>query len=50
MTKLPAGLDILASNPNYSAASGPVGWYANGTNNTSQDIQLKSYVICMPKS
>jgi hypothetical protein len=50
MTKLPSGLNMYASNPNYNAASGPIGWYANATNNTNQDIQLKSYVICVPKS
>jgi hypothetical protein len=50
MTKLPTGIDILATNPVYSAGSAPSGWYANGTNRATTDIQLKSYVICMPSS
>jgi hypothetical protein len=49
MTKLPSGLNMYASNPNYSTGGGPIGWYANGTNNTVNDIQLKAYVICVPK-
>jgi hypothetical protein len=50
MTKLPMGLDILATNPVYATGSPPTGWYANGFNTTSNPITLTSYVICMPKS
>jgi hypothetical protein len=50
MTKLPAGLEIVATNPVYTAGNAPTGWYANGFNNTSGAITLTSYVICMPSS
>jgi hypothetical protein len=48
MTKLPAGLEIVATNPVYTAGNPPTGWYANGFNNTSGAITLTSYVVCMP--
>jgi hypothetical protein len=50
ITKLPAGLDMLASNPVYSSGNPPTGWYANATNNTSNALTLTAYVVCMPKS
>jgi hypothetical protein len=49
ITKLPAGLTLLASNPVYTAGSAPTGWYANATNNTTSDLVLMSYAVCMPK-
>jgi hypothetical protein len=48
MTKLPAGLTLLASNPVYATGAAPTGWYANATNNTSGALTLTSYAICMP--
>jgi hypothetical protein len=50
MTKLPAGLTILASNPVFSEGVPPTGWYANASNPTSNALTLTSYVICMPTS
>jgi hypothetical protein len=50
MTKLPNGLDILASNPVYTAGNPATGWYANAKNNTDTAITLTSYVICMPRA
>jgi hypothetical protein len=47
MTKLPAGLTLLASNPVYTAGNPPTGWYANATNTTSNPLVLTSYAICM---
>jgi hypothetical protein len=48
MTKLPTGLDIKATNPIYTAASGPTGWYGNAKNNTSDSLTFTTYVLCMP--
>jgi hypothetical protein len=50
MTKLPAGLTLLASNPIYTTGNPPTGWYANGTNPTTTPLVLTSYAICMPTS
>jgi hypothetical protein len=50
MTKLPNGLDILASNPVYTTGSPATGWYANAKNNTDAAITLTSYAICVPRT
>jgi hypothetical protein len=50
MTKLPAGLTILATNPVYTQGSPPTGWYGNALNETTSALTLTAYVICMPKS
>jgi hypothetical protein len=50
MTKLPAGLTLLASNPKYTAGSPPTGWYTNALNETSNALTLTAYAICIPRS